>query len=281
MTTTLNHPLRDMPTAQIITMLTGGAIDGQALMDELQGDLYALTDAPASTDTEITAADLLAELLRRAAAPPPKRQDATHANIARILRPYAADEQEHMFVFTLDNRRPTPGIIGAYLVYKGARSSIIISPPDILRPAIRDGATRFILAHTHPTDEARQSMDDIQATGILVELAGMMEIHFMDHIIVSRQGFFSMAEQGAMKKQEAAPVSGEDETESPQYVEGLFLADGIVDAEEVDLTEEQLRAYRPEELYQWLQNWGYAWDDALESWFKVEEAEQPTAKAPF
>jgi hypothetical protein len=125
--TMLNNPLQDLPTGQIITLLTGGNIDGHALMDTLDGDLNALANEPAST--EGTKIDLLSELLRRAAAPPPKRQDATHANIARILRPYAADAQEHFFVITLDGKLPTPAIIGVYLVYKGARSSVIISPP--------------------------------------------------------------------------------------------------------------------------------------------------------
>lgn len=277
--TMLNNPLQDLPTGQIITLLTGGAIDGQALMDALDGDLHALTNEP-STITESTEIDLLAELLRRAAAPPPKRQDATHANISRILRPYAADAQEHMFVFTLDNRRPTPGIIGAYLVYKGNRSSIVISPPDILRPVIRDGATRFILAHTHPTDEACQSMDDIQATSALVDLAGLMEVHFMDHIIVSRQGFFSMAEQGAMRKTETTDAYIDNDKSTDKYREAMYLASGIIDTEDIELTEEQLRSYRPHELYQWLQNWGYAWDAPLQAWITSENSKRPTT-APF
>ena len=88
--TTLNNSLSNLATGQIITLLTGGAIDGQALMDTLQGDLYALTDA-APGNAEITKIDLLAEILRRAAAPPPRRQDATHENIVRMLRPYAAE----------------------------------------------------------------------------------------------------------------------------------------------------------------------------------------------
>ena len=139
--TMLNNPLGDLPTGQLITLLTEGAIDGQALMDTLQGDLYALTDAR-STSAESTKIDLLAELLRRAAAPPPKRQDATHANIARILRPYAAEVQEHFFVITLDGKLPTPAILNVHLVYKGQRNTVILSPIEVFRPAIRDGATR-------------------------------------------------------------------------------------------------------------------------------------------
>jgi DNA repair protein RadC len=277
--TMLNNPLQDLPTGQIITLLTkGGNIDGQALMDTLDGDLNALANEPAST--EGTKIDLLSELLRRAAAPPPKRQDATHANIARILRPYAADAQEHFFVITLDGKLPTPAIIGVYLVYKGARSSVIISPPDVLRPAIRDGATRIILAHTHPTDQACQSIDDVQATNALVELAGMMELHIMDHIIVSRQGFFSMAQQGAMRKTETTVAYNGNGKETGKYEEAMFLAIGITDVEEIELTETQLRSYPPVELYQWLLRWGYTWDVPLQAWIKEAEG-RPRNNAPF
>lgn len=277
--TTLNNPLSDLPTGQLITVLTEGAIDGQALMDTLQGDLYALTDAP-STSAESTKIDLLAELLRRAAAPPPKRQDATHANIARILRPYAAEVQEHFFVITLDGKLPTPAILNVHLVYKGQRNTVILSPIEVFRPAIHDGATRIILAHTHPTDQACQSMDDIQATNALVELAGMMELHIMDHIIVGRQDFFSMAQQGAMRKTEMTTAYKGDEKSTEKYREAMYLALGISDVEELELTETQLRAYRSADLYHWLMGWGYAWDDPLQSWLKVDEG-QPKTKAPF
>ena len=278
--TTLNNPLGDLPTGQLITILTEGAIDGQALMDTLQGDLYALTDAP-STSAENTKIDLLAELLRRAAAPPPKRQDATHANIARILRPYAAEVQEHFFVITLDGKLPTPAILNVHLVYKGQRNTVILSPIEVFRPAIRDGATRIILAHTHPTDQACQSMDDIQATNALVELAGMMELHIMDHIIVGRQDFFSMAQQGAMRKTETTAAYKGDEKSTEKYREAMYLAIGIIDVEEeLELTETQLRAYRSADLYQWLMGWGYAWDVPLQAWLKVDEG-QPKTKAPF
>ena len=276
--TTLNNSLSNLATGQIITLLTDSAIDGQALMDTLQGDLYALTDA--SPTSESTKIDLLAELLRRAAAPPPKRQDATHANIARILRPYAAEVQEHFFVITLDGKLPTPAILNLHLVYVGGRNNVTLSPVEVFRPAIRDDATRIILAHTHPTDQACQSIDDVQATNALVELAGMMELHIMDHIIVGRQGFFSMAQQGAMRKTETTAAYDGNGKETGKYREAMYLAIGITDVEEIELTETQLRAYRSADLYHWLMGWGYAWDDPLQSWLKVDEG-QPKTKAPF
>ena len=277
--TTLNNPLDNLPTGKLITLLTDGAIDGQALMDTLKGDLYALADEPL-TSTESIKIDLLAELLRRAAAPPPKRLDATHANIARILRPYAAEVQEHFFVITLDGKLPTPAILHVHLVYKGGRNNVTLSPVEVFRPAIRDGATRIILAHTHPTDQACQSIDDVQATNALVELAGMMELHIMDHIIVGRQGFFSMAQQGAMRKTETTAAYDGNGKETGKYEEAMYLAIGITDVEEIELTETQLRTYPPVELYQWLLRWGYTWDDALQAWIKEDEG-RPKTNAPF
>ena len=60
----------------------------------------------------------------------------------------------------------------------------------------------------------------------------------------------------------------------------MYLALGISDVEELELTETQLGAYRSADLYQWLMGWGYAWDVPLQAWLKVDQG-QPKTKAPF
>lgn len=75
---------------------------------------------------------------------------------------------------------------------------ITLSPPDVFRPAIVDQASAMILVHTHPNDQASQTLQDIATTKHYRTLANMLEITLLDHIIVSRQGFFSMVDDGAL-----------------------------------------------------------------------------------
>ena len=83
-----------------------------------------------------------------------------------------------------------------------------------------------------------------------------------------------------MRKTETTAAYKGDEKSTEKYREAMYLALGIIDVEELELTETQLRAYRSADLYHWLMGWGYAWDVPLQAWLKVDEG-QPKTKAPF
>lgn len=188
-------------TAKLIATLTGltPAQIAAAQLEDL--DRLRTTD-PARiancTESQRWKLAALIALLNRTEENPPRRKPGTPETIQALLRTYASTMQEHCFVVTLDSAAPIPGILDVHHIYIGGRNQLVISPADILRPVIADGATRFILVHTHPNDEPTQSVDDVRSTTAIGKAAAMVDIHLMDHVIVSRQGYFSMAQAGSM-----------------------------------------------------------------------------------
>ena len=53
----------------------------------------------------------------------------------------------------------------------------------IVAEALRLDACAMIVAHNHPSGDARPSEEDIDATRILAETAGRLDIRLLDHLI--------------------------------------------------------------------------------------------------
>ncbi len=66
----------------------------------------------------------------------------------------------------------------------GQLSSAAIHPRDVFRPAIRKSAAAILLAHNHPSGDPTPSKDDIASTKRLMEVAELMGIRLVDHIII-------------------------------------------------------------------------------------------------
>ncbi len=73
-----------------------------------------------------------------------------------------------------------------------------IHPRDVFRPAIRKGAAGIILAHNHPSGDPTPSREDIESTRRLVEVAKVMGIKILDHIILGEGKYISLKTEGYM-----------------------------------------------------------------------------------
>ncbi len=69
-----------------------------------------------------------------------------------------------------------------------------------LRPLIEHalslGAAGFLLAHNHPSGICRPSADDIVGTRRIREIAAVLELELIDHLIVTRRSIYSMRTGG-------------------------------------------------------------------------------------
>lgn len=68
----------------------------------------------------------------------------------------------------------------------------------ILMAALATGATTLILSHNHPSGNLRPGFADIGLTRKVKEAARLFDLEVMDHLIISREGYFSMAEEGEL-----------------------------------------------------------------------------------
>jgi len=88
-------------------------------------------------------------------------------------------------------------------ISKGTVNESLAHPREIFRPAITHSAYGFVLVHNHSSGVASPSEADLQLTERLVSAAGILQINFLDHVIVGQamgggKGFFSFQEAGLL-----------------------------------------------------------------------------------
>ncbi|CAA9589545.1 UPF0758 family protein [uncultured Synechococcales cyanobacterium] len=97
--------------------------------------------------------------------------------------------QERFAVLLLDVKHR---LIGTRVITVGTATETLASPRDIFREVIRQGATRIIVAHNHPSGSVEPSPEDIILTRQLLEGALLLGIPLLDHLILGNGEFRSL-----------------------------------------------------------------------------------------
>lgn len=115
----------------------------------------------------------------------------------RILKPIIGHEdREHLVVIGLTARC---GVKDIWTIYKGCTNSISIDVKDIFEAAIQMKAKGIIIAHNHPSGDTSPSSEDTKVTRQIVEAGRILNIDVIDHVIVGRNGYYSMRETGIVE----------------------------------------------------------------------------------
>ena len=85
----------------------------------------------------------------------------------------------------------------------GSLNESTAHPREVLRPAIIHAAYAFVLVHNHPSGDPSPSDADRRTTIRLAEAARLLQITFLDHVIIGaghdgRQPWFSFREAGVL-----------------------------------------------------------------------------------
>lgn len=66
----------------------------------------------------------------------------------------------------------------------GGTDFVNISPKDILTEVVKMNAPKMIMVHNHPSGDPSPSKSDIEITNRIYECSNMLQIKFLDHIII-------------------------------------------------------------------------------------------------
>lgn len=102
-------------------------------------------------------------------------------------------EQAKMILLNRNNR-----VLGIINLSTGGGGSTVMDSRVIFATALKATATSLIVAHNHPSGNLRPSSEDVRLTKKLKEAGKLLEIEVHDHLIVTENGFYSMAEKGLM-----------------------------------------------------------------------------------
>jgi len=111
------------------------------------------------------------------------------------LKPFSCKSQEHFLVMTLDG---ASHIINTRTVFIGTLNQSLVHPREVFADAIADRAAGIIVAHNHPSGTLAASRADMQITQRLKEVAMLVGIELLDHVILARDGYYSFSDEGLL-----------------------------------------------------------------------------------
>jgi DNA repair protein RadC len=103
--------------------------------------------------------------------------------------------KEHFKLILLNTRNK---IIGISTISVGSLNTSVVHPREVFKDAIIHNAHSVVLAHNHPSGDTNPSEDDLTITKRLKEAGKILGIEVIDHIIISKNGYFSFKEKGLL-----------------------------------------------------------------------------------
>lgn len=125
-----------------------------------------------------------------------EKESITNAcNVAEIVSNIKNRKSEVFEVLALDSRNH---VISRERIAMGSINCVAVRPADVIRPVILSNANSFICVHNHPSGSLKPSTDDFDLTGRLNKASSLMGLKMLDHVIVSREGYYSFSEKGEL-----------------------------------------------------------------------------------
>jgi DNA repair protein RadC len=89
-------------------------------------------------------------------------------------------------------------VLGIFEVSSGGIAGTVADPKIIFACALKSAACGIILAHNHPSGNLTASQVDIELTKKLSSGGRLLEINVLDHIILTKEKYFSFADEGLL-----------------------------------------------------------------------------------
>ena len=89
-------------------------------------------------------------------------------------------------------------VIGMYDLSTGGRTGTIVDPRLVFGIALKTNATGVIICHNHPSGNLKANQMDINLTKKLVAGGLLLDISLIDHMIITRDGFYSFDLEGML-----------------------------------------------------------------------------------
>lgn len=119
--------------------------------------------------------------------------DAANHLLQHVYTPFDQFDQEEVWTLLLNTRNR---ITHEVMVYRGTLNMVNIRLAEIFKEAVRANAASFLLSHCHPSGEPTPSPEDVRMTEQVVQVAALLDISLLDHIVVGRNAWVSMRERG-------------------------------------------------------------------------------------
>lgn len=117
------------------------------------------------------------------------------ADVFELLSQLGKQKKEELRALYLNTRQV---VIREELLSLGSENMNIITAREIIQPAVELMARGLILVHNHPSGIAEASDEDIEFTTKVKDACRLMQIQFLDHIIIADDKYYSFSEEGLL-----------------------------------------------------------------------------------
>jgi DNA repair protein RadC len=121
--------------------------------------------------------------------------------VAHLFREILSNEneidqdKEHVWVLGVNTRHIVKYV---ELVSLGTLDASLMQPREVYRMAISKGVKAIIIAHNHPSAVVQPSEEDKATTQQLSQAGNIIGIKLLDHVIVTKEGYFSFLDSGLL-----------------------------------------------------------------------------------
>jgi DNA repair protein RadC len=209
----LAHGAKQLTTAELIAILLGtgqgpGKLSAIGLGNYILTELGQFHRDPLEKLREVTPAELITipgvgpakatailagiELGKRTFQIKPGEKtiiDSPGAAAASLSHELMWMTQEKFAVVLLDVKNR---LLGTKIITIGTATETLAPPREIFREVLRQGATRVIVAHNHPSGSLEPSAEDLSLTKQLLAGAQLLHIPLLDHLILGHGDWVSL-----------------------------------------------------------------------------------------
>lgn len=89
-------------------------------------------------------------------------------------------------------------ILGLSWISLGGVAGTVVDAKIIFQTALKSNACSIILLHNHPSGQLQASDADLKITRKIKEGAKLLDIDVPDHIILTSESYYSMADEGVL-----------------------------------------------------------------------------------
>jgi len=89
-------------------------------------------------------------------------------------------------------------VLGVCKISFGSVSGTVADPKKIFQTALKANASSIVLCHNHPSGNEQPSTGDNAITKKCKESGSFLDLPVLDHLIVTRDKYFSYADEGLL-----------------------------------------------------------------------------------
>ena len=200
-----------LSTQELLQLILGRGIAGESVAVTAQkllsqfGSLQRLAEASIeelslikgiglAKAAQIKAAFEIGRRLSTQAVPYKSTELTDPEKVYRLIKSKLKDyHKEHFYIIVLNSRNWSVAEVSI-----GSLDASIVHPREVFAEAIKNKAASVIFVHNHPSGDPEPSEGDLVITKRLVEAGKILDIEIIDHVIITKDKFLSMKQEGAL-----------------------------------------------------------------------------------